>query len=107
MGTRFSIFDNGVNPERANADWSNVRQELAAVIYVSNQYVCPFSHWLLRAWQAFMLVGLCPKGMEGGGRLPSTVENCPSMAQRTRRLIRRASRNMLQRKYAVSLLCEN
>ncbi|XP_042320233.1 tubby-related protein 1 [Sceloporus undulatus] len=36
MGTRFSIFDNGVNPDRANADWSNVRQELAAVIYETN-----------------------------------------------------------------------
>ncbi|XP_015677428.1 tubby-related protein 1 [Protobothrops mucrosquamatus] len=36
MGTRFSVFDNGVNPDRANADWSNVRQELAAVIYETN-----------------------------------------------------------------------
>ncbi|XP_072853558.2 tubby-related protein 1 isoform X2 [Pogona vitticeps] len=36
MGTKFSVFDNGVNPERANADWSNVRQELAAVIYETN-----------------------------------------------------------------------
>ncbi|XP_070604618.1 tubby-related protein 1 [Erythrolamprus reginae] len=36
IGTRFSVFDNGVNPDRANADWSNVRQELAAVIYETN-----------------------------------------------------------------------
>nr|XP_060629179.1 tubby-related protein 1 isoform X1 [Anolis sagrei ordinatus] len=36
MGTRFSVFDNGVNPDRGNADWSNVRQELAAVIYETN-----------------------------------------------------------------------
>lgn len=36
MGTRFSVFDNGVNPDRGNADWSNVRQELAAVVYVSS-----------------------------------------------------------------------
>uniref|UniRef100_A0A8D0E6J1 Tubby-like protein n=1 Tax=Salvator merianae TaxID=96440 RepID=A0A8D0E6J1_SALMN len=36
MGTRFSVFDNGVNPDRANADWSNVRQELAAVVYETN-----------------------------------------------------------------------
>ncbi|XP_061486386.1 tubby-related protein 1 isoform X1 [Rhineura floridana] len=33
MGTRFTAFDNGINPDRANADWSNVRQELAAVVY--------------------------------------------------------------------------
>ncbi|XP_025021413.1 tubby-related protein 1 [Python bivittatus] len=36
MGTRFSVFDNGVNPDKANADWSNVRQELAAVVYETN-----------------------------------------------------------------------
>ncbi|CAI5777488.1 Tubby-like protein [Podarcis lilfordi] len=36
MGTRFSVFDNGVNPDRANSDWSNVRQELAAVVYETN-----------------------------------------------------------------------
>lgn len=34
MGTRFTVFDNGANPDRANADWSNVRQELSAVVYV-------------------------------------------------------------------------
>lgn len=28
------MFDNGANPDRANADWSNVRQELSAVVYV-------------------------------------------------------------------------
>ncbi|XP_077190408.1 tubby-related protein 1 isoform X3 [Paroedura picta] len=36
MGTRFTVFDNGVNPDRANSDWSNARQELAAVIYETN-----------------------------------------------------------------------
>ncbi|XP_048354624.1 tubby-related protein 1 isoform X2 [Sphaerodactylus townsendi] len=36
MGTRFTVFDNGVNPDRATSDWSNVRQELAAVIYETN-----------------------------------------------------------------------
>lgn len=35
MGTKFTVFDNGANPDRANADWSNVRQELSAVVYVS------------------------------------------------------------------------
>lgn len=36
MGTKFTVFDNGANPERANSDWSNVRQELAAVVYETN-----------------------------------------------------------------------
>ncbi|XP_019348055.2 tubby-related protein 1 [Alligator mississippiensis] len=36
MGTKFTVFDNGANPDRANADWSNVRQEMAAVIYETN-----------------------------------------------------------------------
>ncbi|XP_017582680.1 tubby-related protein 1 isoform X1 [Corvus hawaiiensis] len=36
MGTRFTVFDNGANPDRANADWSNVRQELSAVVYETN-----------------------------------------------------------------------
>ncbi|KAM3934448.1 tubby-related protein 1 isoform 3-T3 [Leptodactylus fuscus] len=36
MGTKFTVFDNGANPEKANSDWSNVRQELAAVVYETN-----------------------------------------------------------------------
>ncbi|XP_067863293.1 tubby-related protein 3-like [Heptranchias perlo] len=36
MGTKFTVFDNGVNPERGKADRSNVRQELCAVIYEIN-----------------------------------------------------------------------
>ncbi|NXY51950.1 TULP1 protein, partial [Ceuthmochares aereus] len=36
MGTKFTVFDNGMNPDRANADWSNVRQELSAVVYETN-----------------------------------------------------------------------
>ncbi|KAM8976322.1 tubby-related protein 1 [Pelodytes ibericus] len=36
MGTKFTVFDNGANPERANSDWSNVRQEVAAIIYETN-----------------------------------------------------------------------
>ncbi|KAM6191920.1 tubby-related protein 1 [Sarcoramphus papa] len=36
MGTKFTVFDNGTNPDRANADWSNVRQELSAVVYETN-----------------------------------------------------------------------
>lgn len=37
MGTSFTIYDNGLNPEdtKAMPDGSNVRQELAAVNYVS------------------------------------------------------------------------
>nr|XP_033773292.1 tubby-related protein 1 isoform X2 [Geotrypetes seraphini]XP_033773293.1 tubby-related protein 1 isoform X2 [Geotrypetes seraphini] len=36
MGTKFTVFDNGANPDKANANWSNVRQELAAVAYETN-----------------------------------------------------------------------
>ncbi|XP_015197555.1 tubby-related protein 1 isoform X6 [Lepisosteus oculatus] len=36
MGTKFTVFDNGVNPERASSDLSNARQELAAIIYETN-----------------------------------------------------------------------
>lgn len=41
MGTKFTVFDNGANPDRANADWSNVRQELSAVVYVSSSTGTP------------------------------------------------------------------
>ncbi|NXA30021.1 TULP1 protein, partial [Ibidorhyncha struthersii] len=36
MGTKFTVFDNGATPDRANANWSNVRQELSAVVYETN-----------------------------------------------------------------------
>uniref|UniRef100_A0A8C5MT57 TUB like protein 1 n=1 Tax=Leptobrachium leishanense TaxID=445787 RepID=A0A8C5MT57_9ANUR len=36
MGTKFTVFNNGANPERASSDWSNVRQEIAAIIYETN-----------------------------------------------------------------------
>ncbi|XP_048467804.1 tubby protein homolog [Rhincodon typus] len=36
MGTRFTVFDNGVNPERGRHGHSNVRQELAAITYETN-----------------------------------------------------------------------
>ncbi|XP_075470204.1 tubby-related protein 1 isoform X5 [Ascaphus truei] len=36
MGTKFTVFDNGANPDKANSDWSNVRQELAAIVYETN-----------------------------------------------------------------------
>ncbi|XP_051891068.1 tubby protein homolog [Pristis pectinata] len=36
MGTKFTVFDNGLNPERGRADRSNVRQELSAVTYETN-----------------------------------------------------------------------
>lgn len=35
MGTKFTVFDNALNPERALPDMSNARQELAGIIYVS------------------------------------------------------------------------
>lgn len=34
MGTKFTVFDNALNPERALPDMSNARQELAGIIYV-------------------------------------------------------------------------
>ncbi|XP_052449409.1 tubby-related protein 1 isoform X1 [Carassius gibelio] len=36
MGTKFTVFDNGLNPDRALRDMSNARQELAAIIYETN-----------------------------------------------------------------------
>lgn len=37
LGTLFTVYDNGISPHRGRAmrDGSNVRQELAAVNYVS------------------------------------------------------------------------
>lgn len=35
MGTKFTVFDNALNPERALPDMTNARQELAGIIYVS------------------------------------------------------------------------
>jgi tubby and related proteins len=36
VGTQFTVFDNGINPDRSQAlpDGSNVREELASVNYV-------------------------------------------------------------------------
>ncbi|XP_071388730.1 tubby-related protein 1-like [Centroberyx affinis] len=36
LGTKFTVFDTGLNPDRALRDLSNARQELAAVIYETN-----------------------------------------------------------------------
>ncbi|XP_048879301.1 tubby-related protein 1-like [Brienomyrus brachyistius] len=36
MGTKFTVFDNAVHPDRALHDMSNARQELAAIIYETN-----------------------------------------------------------------------
>ncbi|KAL7833151.1 hypothetical protein SRHO_G00301690 [Serrasalmus rhombeus] len=36
MGTKFTVFDNGLHPDRALPDMSNARQELAAIIYETN-----------------------------------------------------------------------
>lgn len=38
MGTKFTVFDNGLNRDRALRDMSNARQELAAIIYVSAHF---------------------------------------------------------------------
>ena len=41
VGTSFTVYDNGVNPNKGEAlpGGSNCRQELAAIVYVST-YVC-------------------------------------------------------------------
>lgn len=39
MGTKFTVFDNALNPERALPDMSNARQELAGIIYVSHHLI--------------------------------------------------------------------
>ena len=41
VGTSFTVYDNGVNPNKGEAlpDGSNCRKELAAIIYVS-VYLC-------------------------------------------------------------------
>ncbi|XP_043572182.1 tubby protein homolog [Chiloscyllium plagiosum] len=36
MGTKFTVYDNGVNPERGKHGHSNIRQELAAITYETN-----------------------------------------------------------------------
>ncbi|KAM9482255.1 tubby-related protein 1 [Clarias gariepinus] len=36
MGTKFTVFDNALHPDRALPDMSNARQELAAIIYETN-----------------------------------------------------------------------
>ena len=42
MGTRFTVFNNGVNPKKGGcmSDGSNIREEVAAIIYVSEVFVC-------------------------------------------------------------------
>uniref|UniRef100_A0AAY4EVM8 Tubby C-terminal domain-containing protein n=1 Tax=Denticeps clupeoides TaxID=299321 RepID=A0AAY4EVM8_9TELE len=36
MGTKFTVFDNALHPDRALPDMSNARQELAAIVYETN-----------------------------------------------------------------------
>ncbi|XP_072539273.1 uncharacterized protein [Salminus brasiliensis] len=36
MGTKFTVFDNALHPDRALPDMSNARQELAGIIYETN-----------------------------------------------------------------------
>lgn len=68
MGTKFTVFDNGANPDRANADWSNVRQELSAVVYVSSGTGTPPT--LGTSWAGgegvltcTLSLGYCPGGL--------------------------------------------
>lgn len=47
MGTKFTVFDNALNPERALPDMSNARQELAGIIYVSHKLITNNLHsWI-------------------------------------------------------------
>ena len=41
VGTRFTVFNNGVNPKKGGcmSDGSNIREEVAAIIYVSDVFV--------------------------------------------------------------------
>ena len=41
VGTRFTVFNNGVNPKKGGvmSDGSNIREEVAAIIYVSTSCV--------------------------------------------------------------------
>ena len=49
VGTRFTVFNNGVNPKKGGcmSDGSNIREEVAAIIYVSEVFVCLFFSLLL------------------------------------------------------------
>lgn len=40
VGTRFTVFNSGVNPKKGGvmSDGSNIREEVAAIIYVSTVY---------------------------------------------------------------------
>lgn len=72
MGTKFTVFDNGANPDRANADWSNVRQELSAVVYVSSGTVTPPTPGTSWAGGEGVLtctplLGYCPGGLQRCG----------------------------------------
>lgn len=39
VGTRFTVFNSGVNPKKGGvmSDGSNIREEVAAIIYVSSR----------------------------------------------------------------------
>ena len=45
MGTKFTVYDNGVNPQKASStlESGTLRQELAAVCYVSPGSLGPWS----------------------------------------------------------------
>lgn len=57
MGTKFTVFDNALNPERALPDMSNARQELAGIIYVSFQELSAADRHL-RTWDGASLLNM-------------------------------------------------
>lgn len=62
MGTKFTVYDNGVNPQKASSstlESGTLRQELAAVCYVSPQF--PGRH----EPRSRCLTGGCPIHLHG------------------------------------------
>ncbi len=62
MGTKFTVFDNALHPDRALPDMSNARQELAAIIYVRKHPLEPLDETLITYlmhvildWRSFAL----------------------------------------------------
>lgn len=66
MGTKFTVYDNGVNPQKASSstlESGTLRQELAAVCYVSPQFLDSHEP------RPKCLTGDCPIYLDGSLRL--------------------------------------
>lgn len=79
MGTKFTVYDNGVNPQKASSstlEGGTLRQELAAVCYVSAgswvsglQVGCDGQDWLPDLWAVPVGDKLQGGGLSRGGAL--------------------------------------